>query len=163
MELVPLERVRGLLSESIWENMGMCPHDRLHGKPSMQEESTDWRDMSLSSVWDQLGEQYFCPFVVHPIRWQYDQRIPNQSNSPQYHFHALKETSAQCRPSTVKGKWRSSSFWEKLWRFRRAMLLAWLSNKRWKHFLWQCEWFFPLANYNCISRVAHVEKSLGEQ
>ena len=28
-------------SESIWENMGMCPHDRLHGKPSMLEESTD--------------------------------------------------------------------------------------------------------------------------
>ena len=34
MELVPLVRVRELLSESIWENMGMCPHDRLHGKPS---------------------------------------------------------------------------------------------------------------------------------
>ena len=38
--------------------------------------------------------------------------------------------------------------------------------KRQKHFLWQCEWFFSsqiTIRYCNISRVAHVEKSLGEQ
>ena len=67
-------------------------------------------------------------------------------------FPPFRGTSAQCRPSTVEGKWRSSAFLEKIGRFHRAMLLVWLSYKRWKHFLWQCEWFLSsqIAMWCCI-------------